>query len=459
MEARRMISSALLLLLLSGSAQLGLAQNNTNGTGLLEIFPTDNICAVLSPQEPQASDVCARVYQVMTALFGTTPKLFCYPLAIVETVNVSADGVPIPFPLSDMRPVPVKIPRSMWESEGATYYWMYRTVWNFLFYDPCYLQPNNSVKEPVPQGWDLVHTVIIQETTDGNPDGFDDPDNVFDLPCGSVITRDNMMVIFMRGAISKYEWAVSSTTYFTDTDKIDPRLEGMGRIHEGFSMLALKIFDSLQPVLEEQVVKGRIHHVAVSGHSLGAGFSGILAYLIQQYLNDAIPGLNRVKVDAFLFGTPNAGDKDFNEKLAQKVNIRNLAFSYDVISQMPCAPETKACPGGQTEPFYIPNTEGNPPQLSWDWRTHRGLVLFGPGQMPYQSDKWQCFQHLKLTSTLGFFAATHGCSYACAFSSFVNVTKNVCLLSSEGADLSVASYCPSFPVMFSSSCMPYLTEP
>eukprot|EP00798_Chlamydomonas_sp_ICE-L_P016573 gene16573-22805_t len=105
------------------------------------------------------------------------------------------------------------------------------------------------------------------------------------------------------------------------------------------------------------------------------------------------------------------------------------------------------------------NLNDLPSQGEQESRTHRGLVLFGPGQMPYQSDKWQCFQHLKLTSTLGFFAATHGCSYACAFSSFVNVTKNVCLLSSEGADLSVASYCPSFPVMFSSSCMPYLTEP
>eukprot|EP00798_Chlamydomonas_sp_ICE-L_P016668 gene16668-22923_t len=434
MEARRMISAALLLLLLSGSAQMSLAQNNTNGTGLLEIFPTDNICAVLFPQMLKTPDACARQDQLTTSLFGTTPKLLCYPLAIVEAENVSADGVPIPSPLSDMRPVPIIIPRSRWESEGATYYWMYRTVWNFLFYDPCYLQPNNSVQEPVPQGWDLVHKVIIPETTDGNPDGFDDPDNVFDLPYGSVIIRDNMMVICMRGAASKYEWAFSATNYFTDADSIDPRLDDMGRCHEGFSRIALKAFDSLQPTLEQQVVKGHIHHVAVSGHSLGAGVGSILSYLVQQYLNEAIPGLNRIKVDAFLFGSPNAGDNAFNEKLAQKVNIRDISFIYDVISQVPCAPETNACPVGQTEPFYISNTEGNPPQLSWNWRAHRGGVNFGPDLMPYQSDEWNCFQHLNLRNTMGFFAASHGCSYACAFSSFVNVTNNLCLLSSEGAD-------------------------
>eukprot|EP00798_Chlamydomonas_sp_ICE-L_P004075 gene4075-14170_t len=509
MEARRMTSAALLLLLVSGISQLVFAQDT------IPIIPTGNVCAAVLP-DLQTTDACTTSDQFVTALYFWLPEwdeLPCSPSDIVEPVDVSANGIPLPFPLSDMRPVPLRIPSRRWKSEGANYYWMYRTVRNFAGYAPCVLQPDNSVQHPVPQGWDLVHTVIIPEPKDNNPDNLDDPDNVFLIPFASVITRDDMMVILVRGTLTKYELTVASTAYFTDKDKIDPRLRGMGRCHEGFSMLALKVFDSLQPILDQQLgfhrkkeqhgrvlhekeqkgskhhekeqegskhhemeqkgskhhemehtecddhkkeQQGRIRHVAVSGHSLGAGVSTILSYLVQQYINENTPGLNRIKVDAFLFAAPNAGNQEFNKKLAQKVNIRSIVFNNDVIHQVPCVPKAAACPGGQTVPFYIPNTEGNPPQLFWNFRKQRGEVNFGPGLMPYQSDTWQCFQQLDLRNTFGFLSASHICSYMCALSSFVDITENQCLLSSEGADLSVASFCPAFPFLFNSTCLPFL---
>eukprot|EP00798_Chlamydomonas_sp_ICE-L_P001391 gene1391-32760_t len=73
-------------------------------------------------------------------------------------------------------------------------------------------------------------------------------------------------------------------------------------------------------------------------------------------------------------------------------------------------------------------------------KPQRGGVHFGPDMMPYQSDNWRCFETLDTRQAFAFLSATHSCSYMCAFSSFLNITNNHCLLSSEGADLSVASY-------------------
>eukprot|EP00798_Chlamydomonas_sp_ICE-L_P032726 gene32726-11978_t len=247
-----------------------------------------------------------------------------------------------------MRPVPLFISRSSWESEGANYYWTFRNVLNFGIYSPCAVSgipntisdipstvsdipntisdipstvsdipstvsdiPNtisdipstvsdipstlsditstlsditsnvfgtpitvpgvtstasgNNTEQPIPPGWDLIHTVIIPETEDGSEDGFDDPGNVFLIPIASAITQGNMMVILVRGTLTKYEWMINFDYAFTDLEKVDPRLEGMGRTHAGFSKIALQVFDDLQPILEEQVVKGPIYHVSISG--------------------------------------------------------------------------------------------------------------------------------------------------------------------------------------------------
>eukprot|EP00798_Chlamydomonas_sp_ICE-L_P030172 gene30172-35155_t len=118
-----------------------------------------------------------------------------------------------------------------------------------------------------------------------------------------------------------------------------------------------------------------------------------------------------------------------------------------------------ACKDGLLNPFPIPVTEGNPPRLSWDYRPQRGGVNFGPGMMPYQSNNWRCFETLDTRQAFGFLSATHSCSYSCAFSSFVNITNNHCLLGSKGADLSVASFCTNYPASFRSACFPYLPEP
>eukprot|EP00798_Chlamydomonas_sp_ICE-L_P001392 gene1392-32761_t len=247
---------------------------------------------------------------------------------------------------------------------------------NFAIYSPCYAESNTSTVSgntstvsgntstvsgssstvsgntstvsgkhteiPVPPGWDLINTVIIPATKDGAKDGFDNPGHALPIPFAWVITQGKMMVIFVRSTISKYEWMVDFDYAFTDPDKVDPRLKGMGGIHAGFSKLALQVFDELQPILEEQVVKGpiryvsisgRIHHMPMSAYSRGAAIGSILLYLVQKYINEAVPGLNLIKVDAFLFAPPSAGDNVFNKRLSEMVNIRSIAFVYDIIPQ------------------------------------------------------------------------------------------------------------------------------
>eukprot|EP00798_Chlamydomonas_sp_ICE-L_P001395 gene1395-32764_t len=395
MAVKHTASTALLLLLLSRGA-FGF----TPQIGFNDTYRTTDICGEVGVRGPTNSTGCSTILLLASVIFSWNPSwdnLICdaYSDDIDLGVNVSAEGKSLPSPLQDMRPVPLQISRSRWESEGANYYWMFRNIMNFAIYSPCYADGNTSTisgnssnasgkhaEIPVPPVWDLINTVIIPETKDGAEDDFGNPGNALPVPFAWVITQGNMMVILVRSLISKYEWMIDFDYAFTDPDKVDPRLEGMGGIHAGFSKLALQVFDELQPILVEQVVKGPIHYVSISAYSRGAGIGTFLSYLVQKYINEAVPGLTPIQVDAYLFAPPNAGIQ-------------------------------KAQPGG---------------------------VHFGPGMMPYQSDNWRCFETLDTRQAFGFLSATHSCSYLCAFSSFVNVTNNNCLLSSEGADLSVASF-------------------
>eukprot|EP00798_Chlamydomonas_sp_ICE-L_P001396 gene1396-32765_t len=230
-------------------------------------------------------------------------------------VNVSAEGKFLPYPLQNMRPVPLNISRSSWESEGANYYWMFRNAMNFAIYSPCYAEGNistlsgNNTEVPVPPGWELINTVIIPATIAGTKDGSGKPGSALPIPFAWVITQGNMMAILVRSTISKYEWMVDFDYAFTDSDKVDPWLEGMGSIHAGFSKIALEIFDELQPTLEEQVVEGPF------------------ATCPSQ------PTLEEQVVKGPIQHVSISGDSVFNKRLSETVNLRAIAFEYDVIPQ------------------------------------------------------------------------------------------------------------------------------
>jgi hypothetical protein len=49
----------------------------------------------------------------------------------------------------------------------------------------------------------------------------------------------------------------------------------------GFSRAADYVWPMLKPVLDEHIVKGTVKYVTISGHSLGAAVSSLLAYRMQ----------------------------------------------------------------------------------------------------------------------------------------------------------------------------------
>jgi len=49
----------------------------------------------------------------------------------------------------------------------------------------------------------------------------------------------------------------------------------------GFSRAAVYVWPMLKPVLDEHIVKGTVKYVTISGHSLGAALTSLLAYRMQ----------------------------------------------------------------------------------------------------------------------------------------------------------------------------------
>lgn len=49
----------------------------------------------------------------------------------------------------------------------------------------------------------------------------------------------------------------------------------------GFSRAAYYVWPMLKPVLDEHIVKGTVKYVTISGHSLGAAVTSLLAYRMQ----------------------------------------------------------------------------------------------------------------------------------------------------------------------------------
>eukprot|EP00798_Chlamydomonas_sp_ICE-L_P015359 gene15359-21444_t len=278
--------------------------------GSLEGLEARHVLSLNTTRLPEVRSIAApQIVFLASVLFNWNPSwddLVSDADAIDVGVNVSAEGKSLPYPLQDMRPVPLDISRSSWESEvsgipsavsdipstvsdipntisdipstvsdiTSTLSDITSTVFGTPITVPGVTSTasgntipvsGNNTEQPIPPGWDLIYTVIIPETEDGSEDGFDDPGNVFLIPIASAITQGNMMVILVRGTLTKYEWMINFDYAFTNFEKVDPRLEGMGRTHAGFSKLALQVFDDLQPILEEQVVKGPINHVSISG--------------------------------------------------------------------------------------------------------------------------------------------------------------------------------------------------
>lgn len=127
--------------------------------------------------------------------------------------------------------------------------------------------------------------------------------------------------------------------------------------------------------------------------------------LLQKYLAStatqtaAAAAASTPHVDAILFASPNVGDAAFSADFNSRINTRNIAFTADIVPQVPCAgsmvdctASSAAAPGDQLTRNFAAQGE----QLTGNFTVRANLPYDRLGgrltltaeDMPYQKDAW-----------------------------------------------------------------------
>ncbi|WIA42326.1 hypothetical protein OEZ86_008339 [Tetradesmus obliquus] len=411
-----------------GEAALPFAANNfCNGTGFTTPGLLGYRCDVLALAE--------HTFQSFSK-----PNATCPAAKQTRAANVSLNGTAIPWPLSDQRPLPANLPASLLAAEGPSMYWHWKNLYNFELWAPCaatnasktqtsgWVRMGNSSLEWLrPVGWRVLSTLWVK---DGPAQAG------VTWPFATVLLKGKQLVILIRGTETYADWL----TDFTYNENKTGTLSFPGATHQGFTALANTLWSiGLRAALFTNVVEGSVTSVSVAGHSLGAGVSQLVAYAAQDYLRHRSRSAN-VKVDAYLFAPPNAGDATWAAGFNKLVNARRFPFIYDIIPQVPCTPTMAACKN-----TVVPNPN---PNGTWPYTTVGGTLQLLPAGMPSQAAQWGMLSKMYPCQLERFVLATHICSYNCYFSQYVSDTNNTCLLwntttTSAGG---VGTYCSQYPV-------------
>jgi hypothetical protein len=139
----------------------------------------------LSPQ--RNTNTCIHAYSSRAA---DACLLFCHA------------GTPLPHPVSDQRPLKSTLPSALLKAEGASYYWFWRNLLNFVVWSGCAAtntpqtvtlgipKTGNASREWfVPRGW-TVHSTIWQ------PEGSQASGLYW--PFATIIYKGDSVAIFIR---------------------------------------------------------------------------------------------------------------------------------------------------------------------------------------------------------------------------------------------------------------------
>lgn len=397
-------------------------------------IPTDNFCNATKANDPSLGRV--QIMQ-MCALIGTLEKLITLmkPVcsddslaSILPPISTSITGQPLPSPiLQNMRPMqPYLNEEEMAQAEGADYYWYFRVIHNLELWAPCKVANSSLPDTFLPPGWSLVGDVINV----GAPVQLDG----VSWPFAYVMLQGGKMVIVIRGTHSTGEWLMDFTYNHSSNALL------AGATHAGFTQIAKILWKGGVKSALDQLVKSHganLFSLTVTGHSLGAGVSTLLAAMAAKYLKPKRMHLRSdFQVDAVLFAPPEAGDAEFAAKYDHIVNSRSIKFANDIVPQIPCTPQVFACP-------KTPVPTG-PLGTSWAYESVGGQIMLSGANFPVQPDAWSGFSTLPLKGDQVnlFFHASHTCSYSCYFARFTNDENNLCGLWEDDA---VTSYCAGYP--------------
>ena len=124
---------------------------------------------------------------------------------------------PFPPPLRDLRPLNSTLPApTTLTREGANYYWLYRALFDFERWAPCYVRTavcslsgsnvsssgsrcGNLLNPPPPaEGWTAVRTLYVREREPGRPP--------VDIPFVCIFRNGKALVVLVKGDETGEEW-------------------------------------------------------------------------------------------------------------------------------------------------------------------------------------------------------------------------------------------------------------
>ena len=303
----------------------------------------------------------------------------------VAPPTVAASGAPPPATLTDERPLkPWPFKRTILETEGATYYWVYRNVQNMYSYYPCASNPASAFL--VPTGWTQV---AMASLTQVKPDG-----SVLAPPQPFAVVLFNpttsTLAISMRGTATKTEWLTDFEYSMVKPDGLDIP----GLVHSGFLRSYKEIAPTITAALTQFILSpppgGPVAtSVLFGGHSMGSGVAQIAALDAAATLGNA--GSN-VVVSAVLLAPPSVGNDIFAAAFNTAVNGRAVAFVYDPVPQVPCK-GFYGC-GAKQVPAPTGVVDGVPP---WPYSPGvGGRVELTPVSMGPQAEYWGGLDRINL---------------------------------------------------------------
>ncbi|WIA35276.1 hypothetical protein OEZ86_003735 [Tetradesmus obliquus] len=356
----------------------------------------------------------------------------CTPHKQAPIASKSATGEPIPQPLPDRRPLPPGAfddTDALLAAEGGTHYWYITNVINLFLWAPCQGAAGFATPLVMPEGWRLLH---MESTPPQGP-------YKIAIPMYAVLKSGDgkQLAVVIRGTRTAVEWQVDMT-YVQTKDASYP-----GLVSKGFSFGAALLWPALESILLKEVVQGGVTDVTISGHSLGAALATLLAYRAQVLLDDklAAAGKPLVAVGALLFAPPNVGSDAFVADFNKRVNARRIAFQWDIIPQVPCAPRMMACQGSIF-------TTALPGISSWNYAPVGGDITLTAAGMPVQPQAWQKLETINGCRILPWAIATHVCSYPCFYSKSAAAGApeyGRCKLWGQSKGKLDASFCSGYP--------------
>ncbi|GBF90439.1 hypothetical protein Rsub_03435 [Raphidocelis subcapitata] len=333
----------------------------------------------------------------------------------------AAGGGDAPRPLLARAPAPEAFGAAeLLAAEGATYAFLWGAIRNIYAWWTCSSDEGGSLDGYLlPTGFEGVGG----DTT--SPGAY----KIDKKPYMVILKRPStsQLVFLFRGTGTKEDWLQNFAYLRTRRPQFSlnpldrfPGSRFPGEVHFGFLSAFRAAWPKIRAALDAESLGGaRLGQISFAGHSQGAAVAAMAAFASTKYLESK--GAPRA-VDAVLFGAPNLGNSDFVRGLATgSVNVRNVAFRNDVITQLPCQ-SAKADRAASMPACLYPGPVPTRTSLKtyWaDYQPSRGVVAIAPSDMPVQTGAWARTNLLNISNIFPEIRAGHYCSYTCFLSTFV----------------------------------------